>query len=69
MKLLKTKKRDTEPLIKAKEKFVFILKNYPNTDFALDAKFKVGLINDIIASKEMYLGRHYLKKGKVDCSN
>ncbi len=61
---IEDEKRDTEPLIKAKEKFVFILKNYPNTDFALDAKFKVGLINDIIASKEMYLGRHYLKKGK-----
>ena len=35
-----------------------------NTDFTIDAKFKLGLIEDVIASKEMYLGRHYIKKGK-----
>ena len=57
-------KKDLEPLIVAKEKFEFILKNYPNTDFALDARFKIDLINDILASKEMYLGRHYIKKEK-----
>ena len=38
--------------------------NYPNTDFALDSTFKLDLINDILASKEMYIGRHYLKKEK-----
>ena len=37
---------------------------YPNTDFALDSKFKIDLIEDILASKEMYLGRHYVKKEK-----
>ena len=40
------------------------MKNYPNTDFALDSKFKITLIEDILASKEMYLGRHYIKKEK-----
>ena len=57
-------KKDLKPLLKAKIKFKFIIENYPNTDFALDSKFKVDLINDILASKEMYLGRHYLKKKK-----
>ena len=61
---IEDEKRDSAPLLKAKDKFSFILKNYPNTDFALDAKFKIDLIEDIIASKEMYLGRHYIKKGK-----
>ncbi len=61
---IEDEKRDSAPLLKAKNKFSFILKNYPNTDFALDAKFKIDLIEDIIASKEMYLGRHYIKKGK-----
>ena len=61
---IEDEKRDSGPLVKAKKKFVFIIENYPNTDFALDSKFKLGLIEDIIASKEMYLGRHYLKKGK-----
>ncbi len=61
---IEDEKRDTAPLIKAKDKFNFIVDKYPDSDFSLDAKFKLGLIDDILASKEMYLGRHYLKKGK-----
>ena len=61
---IEDEKRDTEPLFKAKNKFNFILKEYPETDFALDAKFKLGLIDNVLASKELYLGRHYIKKGK-----
>ena len=61
---IEDEKRDTEPLFKAKKKFNFILKEYPETDFALDAKFKLGLIDNVLASKELYLGRHYIKKGK-----
>ena len=61
---IEDEKRDSAPLIKAKIKFNYVVKNYPNTDFTLDAKFKLGLIEDVIASKEMYLGRHYIKKGK-----
>ena len=44
------------------KKIYFIVKNYPNTEFALDASFKLNLIQDVLASKEMYLGRHYLRK-------
>ena len=61
---IEDEKRDTEPLLRAREKFNFIVKNYPETDFALDSKFKIGLIDNILASKELYLGRHYIKKGK-----
>ena len=61
---IEDEKRDSEPLIQAQKKFSFIVKNYPNTDFALDAKFKLDLIQDLLASKEMYLGRHYIKKEK-----
>jgi outer membrane protein assembly factor BamD len=61
---IEDEKRDSGPLIKAKNKFNFILEKYPDTDFASDSRFKVDLISDIIASKEMYLGRHYQKKGK-----
>ena len=53
-----------EPLIKAKETFKFVIQEYPNTDFALDAKFKLNLIQDILASKEMYIGKYYLKRKK-----
>ncbi len=61
---IEDEKRDSAPLIRAKKKFSFIIEEYPNSDFAMDAKFKVELIEDILASKEMYLGRHYIKKGK-----
>ena len=62
--MIEDEKRDINPILKSKEKFEFLLKNYPNTDFALDAKFKLDLIQDILASKEMYLAKHYLKKNK-----
>lgn len=61
---IEDEKRDTGSLIKARDNFIFILENYSNTDFALDAKFKIDLIQDILASKEMYVGRHYVKKSK-----
>ena len=57
-------KKDLEPLIISKNRFEFIIQNYPDTDFAQDAKFKINLINDIMASKEIYLGKYYLKKKK-----
>ena len=57
-------KKDLGPLIKAEEKFKFIQKNYPNTDFALDASYKLDLIQDYLASKEMYIGIHYINKKK-----
>ena len=44
-------RKDLEPLIRAKKKFEFIIKEYPDTDFALDAAFKIGLIKDIMAAK------------------
>ena len=61
---IEDEKRDSEPLFKAREKFTYLVKNFPDTDFALDAKFKLDLIEDILASKEMYIGRHYIKKEK-----
>ena len=57
-------KRDYGSIIKAKKKFDFIVKQYPSSQFALDASFKLNLIEDILASKEMYIGRYYLKRGK-----
>ena len=57
-------KKDLAPLILSKKELNFIIKNYPNTDFAYDARFKIDLINDTLAAKEVYLGRHYIKKKK-----
>ena len=55
-------KNDLKPLIEANNKFQYIIDTYPNTDFALDSKFKIDLINEIIASKEMYIARYYVKR-------
>ena len=57
-------KKDLDPLIKAKETFNLVIKEYPNTDFALDAKFKLDLIDETLAGKEMYIGKYYIKKEK-----
>ena len=57
-------KRDLEPLLQSKKEFELIIVKYPNTDFALDAKFKLELIEDRIAGKEMFIARHYLKRKK-----
>ena len=62
-------KKRYRTLLKAKKKFTFLVNNCPNTDFALDATYKLDLIQDVLASKEMYLGRHYLKKKWIAAIN
>ena len=57
-------KKDIGPLLSAQKEFKFIIKNYSNSDFALDSKFKLDFINDVLASKEIFLGRYYMKKEK-----
>ena len=57
-------KKDLGPLVMAEEKFKFIEEKYPNTDFALDATYKLNLIQDYLASKEMYIGVYYINKKK-----
>ena len=57
-------KKDLQSIIKSKENFEIILKNYPNTEYAMDAEFKIDLINDILAAKEMYIARYYFDKKK-----
>ncbi len=62
--LIVDEKKDLSSILKSKEYFQFIEKEYPNSDFALDAKFKLDLIDNVLASKEMYIGRYYLSKRK-----
>ncbi len=57
-------RKDLKPLVKALERFEHILKKYPNTDYAIDAKWKMGLIVDQMAAKEMYIGRYYMRVEK-----
>ncbi len=57
-------KKDLGPLLLAQEKFNFIVQNFPESDYALDASYKLDLIQDYLASKEMYVASHYMKKKK-----
>jgi len=57
-------KKDLLSIVDAKKNFEYLIKNHPNTEYALDAEFKIDLINDILASKEMYVGRYYFDKKK-----
>ena len=57
-------KKDLKSILDSKEQFEIIIENYPKTEFAMNAKFKIDLINEILAAKEMYIARYYLKKTK-----
>ena len=57
-------KKDLNEIVKAKKYFQLILNDYPNTDYAQDAKFKLDYIVEIMASKEMYIARYYVQREK-----
>ena len=57
-------KKDLQSIIKAKYYFEIVIKDYPKTSYAIDSEFKIDLINDLMASKEMYIGRYYFEKKK-----
>ena len=56
--------KDLQSIIKAKENFIIVANRFPDTEYALDSEFKIDLINDVLASKEMYVGRYYFDKQK-----
>ena len=56
--------KDTKSIFQAKKYFTIIIDDFPNTDYAMDSKFKLDLISDTLAAKEMYLGRYYFDREK-----
>ena len=62
--LIVDEKKDLGEIIKAKEYFILLVEEFPNTDFAEDSKFKLELIEEILASKELYLANYYLEREK-----
>ena len=56
--------KDLQSIDFAKDIFLGLIEKYPETDFALDAEFKLDLINDVLAAKEMYIGRYYVERKK-----
>lgn len=57
-------KKDIVPLLKSKEKIELFLNEYPNSEYALDLKFKLDLINNQLAAKELYIAKYYIQSQK-----
>ena len=57
-------RKDLKQIVQAKQYFEKIINDYPNTEYAYDSKFKLKFINEIMASKEMYLARYYVEREK-----
>ena len=56
--------KDLQSLLNSKEYFTILINDFPNSDYSIDAKFKIDYINDVLAAKEMYIGRYYFDKKK-----
>ena len=61
---ISNEKKDLGPIVEAKKNFEYIINNYPESEFATDSEYKLELINEILASKEMYIARFYMEKEK-----
>ena len=57
-------KKDLKPLIKADNKIDFFLKSYPNSEYAMDLRFKKDLIQNQLAAKELFVARFYISTKK-----
>ena len=57
-------RKDLNEILEAKKYFEILIKNYPDTEYARDSKFKLKLILELMASKEMYLARYYVQREK-----
>ena len=57
-------KKDIEPLLNSKEKIEFFLQKYPETDYAIDLRFKLELVINQLAAKEISIARYYIQNEK-----
>ena len=57
-------KKDLGEILKAKTYFTMLINEFPNTDYAEDAQFKLELIEEVLASKELYLANYYFDREK-----
>ena len=57
-------KKDVEKLIFTKDAIEDFLKKYPNTDYAMDLKFKLDLVINQMAAKEISIARFYIQNEK-----
>ena len=56
--------KDLESILEAQKYFMYVQKKYPNSDYAYDSEFKLELVREILASKELYLAKYYIEREK-----
>ncbi|NOW46826.1 outer membrane protein assembly factor BamD [Novosphingobium sp. SG751A] len=56
--------RDQKITLQALSALNDVVRRYPNTRYATDARLKVDLVNDHLAGKEMDIGRFYERSGR-----
>ena len=61
---IEDEKKDLKPLIDANNKIDFFLSEYPNSDYAIDLKFKKDLILNQLAAKELFVAKYYISTQK-----
>ena len=61
---IEDEKKDLKPLLKANEKIEYFIKTFPNSDYAIDLKFKKDLIQNQLAAKELYIAKYYISTKK-----
>ena len=61
---IQDEKKDLKPLIKAKKQINFFIKNYPKSEYSTDLKFKLDLIQNQLAAKELYIAKYYISVQK-----
>lgn len=55
--------RDQKMTVRAQSSLQELMRRYPESEYARDARIKLDLVNDHLAGKEMEVGRYYLKRG------
>ena len=56
--------KDIQPLLISKKKIEVYLERFPDTDYAIDLKFKLDLVINQLAAKELLIARYYIKNEK-----
>ena len=57
-------KRDQRMSLNALNAFNELIRRYPDTEYAADARLKIDLVNDQLAGKEMEIGRFYQRSSR-----
>ena len=53
-------KKDLKPLLDAEKKIKFFLRKFPNSEYAIDLRFKKDLIQNQLAAKELFVAKYYV---------